>query len=304
VADIVALRRRVDKPERYPVRVVESPALEAPAAAETRPPRDLTGLLRQTGLAGLVRPATGADPEPAPGNIGRILPVLPGLRRLLPGGGLRRGSTIAVAAGDRGTAGPSARAAVAGHAAAVASGSAAAGGAAASLMLALLAEASAAGSWCAIVGAPWLGAVAAAEAGIELSRLALVPHPGPDWTTVVAALLDGLDVVVAVPPAGPVAAAVTGRLAARARQRGSVLMPFGRWDGADLVLSTSSGAWQGLGAGHGRLRCREVTVSTRGRGAASQPRQARVWLPGPAGTAPATPVGTPASLPPLRAVGL
>jgi hypothetical protein len=54
-----------------------------------------------------------------------------------------------------------------------------------------------------VVGLPALGAVAAVEQhGVPLERLVLVPHPGPDWPTVVAALLDGLDmVVVAAPPA-------------------------------------------------------------------------------------------------------
>jgi len=75
-------------------------------------------------------------------------------------------------------------------------------------MIGLLAAASQAGSWCAVVGMPSLSAVAAAEAGVVLDRLALVPYPGPEWSTVVAALLDGIDVVVTAPP-GPVAASLT-----------------------------------------------------------------------------------------------
>ena len=47
-----------------------------------------------------------------------------------------------------------------------------------SLALQLVAAASAAGSWVAAVGVPALGAVAAAEAGVVLERLALVPRPG------------------------------------------------------------------------------------------------------------------------------
>jgi hypothetical protein len=147
-----------------------------------------------------------------------------------------------------------------------------------SLLFALLAAASGAGSWCAVVGVPALGVVAAAEAGIALDRLALVPYPGPDWATVVAALLDGVDVVVAATP-GPVAAVVSSRLSARARHRGSVLVPYGRWEGADLTLDAVRGVWHGLGQGRGRLRCRQVTVVVRGRGAAERPRQARMWLP-------------------------
>jgi hypothetical protein len=203
-------------------------------------------------LTELVRPGSGTE-EP---GVHRMLPVAPELSGLLPGRGLRRGSTVAVATGR----------------AAPASGGT-------SLLLALLAAASRSGSWCAVVGVPALGVLAAAESGIVLERLALVPSPGPEWPTVVAALIDGVDVVVIAVP-GPVSASIAGRLAARARQRGSVLMPFGRWDGADVTLQVARGRWEGLGAGRGRLRRREVTIVARGRGAAARPRELTVWMPG------------------------
>ncbi|WP_223884221.1 hypothetical protein [Micromonospora craniellae] len=202
-------------------------------------------------LAGLVRPASA--PDPAGGH--RILPVRPELTGLLPGRGLRRGSTIAVGAGQSRHSGTI------------------------SLLIALLAEASRAGSWCAVVGMPTFGVGAAAEAGIALDRLALVPQPGPEWPTVVAALIDGVDVVVTAVPA-TVSTSVAARLAARARQRGSVLVPYGRWDGADLTLQVVRGAWEGLGPGRGRLRRREVTISAHGRGAAARAKEITVWLPG------------------------
>jgi hypothetical protein len=151
-----------------------------------------------------------------------------------------------------------------------------------SLVLALLAEASAAGAWAGVVGMSGLGAVAAAELGVVLERLALVPYPGPEWPAVVAALLDGLDLVVVAPP-GPVAPRMARRLAARARQRGSVLVPYGQWDGADLTLAAERAVWHGLGLGRGRLRRRKLTITARGRGAAARPRRVRVWLPDPAG---------------------
>jgi len=204
-----------------------------------------------TALAGLVRAASAPDPAGAH----RVLPVLPELSGLLPNRGLRRGSTVAVAAGRPARSGGT------------------------SLMLALLAEASRSGSWCAVVGVPTFGAVAAADLGIALDRLALVPHPGPEWATVVAALIDGVDVVVTAVP-GTVSTSVVTRLAARARQRGSVLVPYGEWDGADVTLRVVRGAWEGLGQGRGRLRRREVTISARGRGAAARPKEIRVWLPG------------------------
>ncbi|GAA2667593.1 hypothetical protein Apa02nite_010720 [Actinoplanes palleronii] len=219
-------------------------------------------------LADLVRPASEVD---APGAH-RMLPVADELGKLLPGGGLRRGSTVAVAGGRAGRA---------------------SGGT--SLMLALLAAASRAGSWCAVVGLPALGALAAAETGIALERLALIPDPGPDWPTVVAALIDGVDVVVTAVP-GPVSASIASRLGARARQRGSVLMPFGAWSGADVTLQVSRGQWEGLGDGRGRLRRREVTVVANGRGAAARPRELTFWMPGLTalpGSTPAARPGTP-----------
>jgi hypothetical protein len=203
-------------------------------------------------LAELIRPAGGADEF----GVHRVLPVLPELSGLLPSRGLRRGSTVAVATGRS-----------------------APGSGGTSLLLALLAAASRSGSWCAVVGVPALGVLAAAESGIVLERLALVPNPGPEWPTVVAALIDGVDVVVTAVP-GPVSASIASRLVARARQRGSVLMPFGRWDGADVTLQVMHGMWEGLGAGRGRLRRREVTITARGRGAAARPREITMWMPG------------------------
>lgn len=242
MADIIALRRRTGG---------VGAAIGSEAGAEAG--GELATLVRASGLTGLVRPASAHIAEPD--GVGeRVLPVLPELRGLLPAGGLRRGSTVAIAT----------------------DGSVASG--ATSVLLALLAAASAAGSWCAVVGMPALGLVAAAEIGIALDRLALVPDPGPEWAAVVAALLDGVDVVVAAPP-GPISASVSSRLAARARQRGSVLIPYGRWTGADVILETPGGGWQGLGQGQGRLSRRELVISRRGRGAAARPCQVTIWLP-------------------------
>ena len=180
----------------------------------------------------------------------RLLPVVPALRPLLPNQGLRRGTTVAV-------------------------------GRSAALALALVAGASAAGSWVAAVGLPDLGIVAAAETGVTLERLALVPSPGPRaWPTVVAALLDAIDVVlVRSPPGLPPAQA--RRLAARARERGAVLVPLGPWsEPADLRLAVTASAWHGLGQGHGTLRARQVEVAVTGRGPATRERRALLWLPG------------------------
>jgi hypothetical protein len=191
----------------------------------------------------------------APADRERVLPVHPVLEDLFPWGGLRRGSTVAV----RGST---------------------------SLLLALLAESTAAGSWAAVVGMPNLGVLAAAELGVAVERLALVPGPASQLSPVVAALLDGLDLVaVATGEAGGrFTEANARRLSARARHRGAVLLPFGPWPGADLELSCEPAGWTGPGRGDGHLRQRQVTVHTRGRGAAVRPVRANLLLPAPDGS--------------------
>ncbi|GAY10103.1 hypothetical protein [Pseudonocardia sp. N23] len=212
------------------------------------------GLLRRLERPARLDPARAA---PTPGDDGRVLPVPGPLARVLPAGGLRRGSTVAVGAAPGAT----------------------------SLLFALLVEASASGAWAAVVGRPDLGALAAAEAGVRLDRLALVPDPGRDLVAVVAALVDGLDVVaLAGHERAGVRAADRQRLAARARQRGTVLIALGVWPGADLELTCTRQRWDGLvGGGAGRLRARRAGVRVRGRGIAPGGREARLLLPGPVG---------------------
>ncbi len=248
MAGAVALRNRPTPPD-------------SADPAEVRPRRSLAEIR----AAGLVRHAS----EQVELGVERVLPVAAELRGLLPGGHLRRGTTVVVAPGVAVTPGVAVAPRVA-----VTSGST-------SLLFTLLATASAAGSWCAAVGMPHLGLAAAAEAGVAVERFALVPHPGPEWTSVVAALLDGVDLVVVAAPPGAVSAQVAARLTARARQRGGVLIPVGAWPGTDLTLEVVGGAWQGLGNGRGRLRQRQVEVISYGRGAATRTRRARLWLPGP-----------------------
>jgi hypothetical protein len=200
--------------------------------------------IRLEELAQRIRPVTLAREQ--------LLPVPRALEPLLPDGGLRRGGTVVV------------------------DGSLA-------LALALVAGASAAGSWVVAVGMPDLGVVAAAEAGIVLARLALVPGVSAAVLgTVVAALLDAIDVVLVRPPTR-LSAAVARRLAARARERRSVLLAVGgSWPIApDLRLTVTASQWEGLGQGSGRLEARKVEVAVAGRGAAVLGRRATLWLPGP-----------------------
>lgn len=178
----------------------------------------------------------------------RLVPVGDQLASLFPGGGMRRGSTVCVAQ------------------------SASAGST--SLAVALLAEPSKKGSWCAAVGLADLGLVAAAQTGADLGHLALVPFPGRQWPVVTAALLEGFDLVLVAPPA-PAGAADARKLAARARERGSVLVVLGEWPAPpDVRVVVAGVSWQGLGMGAGYLSSCELEVSADGRGASSRPRRA------------------------------
>lgn len=179
-----------------------------------------------------------------------VLAVPAPLADVLPAGGVPHGYVVSVASSALG------------------------GSGATSLLLALMSAQPEA--WIAVVGMPDFGALAAAEMGVDLSRLGLVPDPGPDLLQVISALADGVDVIAAVSPMeGAVGRAVirpaglpparqrvlTGRL----RQGGAVLLVAGRWPGADLVFTVREVRWSGIGQGYGRLRDRELDVRVAGR---------------------------------------
>jgi hypothetical protein len=148
------------------------------------------------------------------------------------------------------------------------------------LLMALLAGPSAAGAWCGVVGMPDFGAEAAGRFGIDLERLVLVPHPGDQWLTVTAAVVDVLAVVAVAPPARAKDADVA-RLSARLRQREATLLVAGDWPQAEASLSVARSGWDGLGAGAGYLSSRRVTVEAAPRGGSGPRRRAELWLPAP-----------------------
>lgn len=250
------------------------------------------GVADRRGLAAAtVRAASAVPVDPS-----ALIAVADPLQVLLPDGGLRRGSVVSVLGGP--TDPPTGRrdALSPRLTAGLGAGPVGLGAGTTSLLLALLSRASAGGSWAAVVGVPALGALAASEAGVDLARLALVPDPGPDLTGITAALVDGMDLVAV---AGPerLSAPERSRLTARARQRGAVLLPLGVWPGADVVLRCAGSRWAGIGSGApgagasgsgvagagGRLRQREVLVSSAGRRTAV-PVSARLLLPSVAGS--------------------
>jgi cell division inhibitor SulA len=212
--------------------------------ARVLPLRDREAHRRLERLARDARPATLAGDR-------RLLVADP-LGGLLPDGGLRRGSVVTLT-GAMGTT---------------------------SVLLPLLAAATASGEWAVVVEpGDTLGGAAVAEAGVALERCAIARRVPPDrWAVVVAALLEGAALVAAWVPPG-VRLGDARRLAARARERGAVLVamesvPGTRavpWPGeAALRLHVQPGPWRGLAPGHGLLSERDLQVRVEGRGAARE----------------------------------
>jgi hypothetical protein len=184
----------------------------------------------------------------------RLLEVPAVLADLFPEEGIRRGSTVVIDPAPGGY----------------------------SLALALAAAVTTGGRWAAALGLPSLGLVAAAEMGVRLERLALVPDPGEQWATVTAALIDGFDLLLLRTPPR-VKPADARRLVARVREKGAVMAVLGSdWPEApDIRLAVTRSAWTGLEAGHGSLQARQMDVVLTGRRAAARERRRSVWMPGP-----------------------
>lgn len=264
------LRRAEERTGVRRHRPVVAPAAPEPLTAPAAPavvPRAGTALLAEIApladaASPVVRPAPAPPDPPArartrhvrtsgasrdAGTDERVWPVHDALAPLLPLGALQRGTVLAV----RGST---------------------------SLLLALVARPSRAGAWTAAVGFPAVGLLAAADAGADLDRVVLVPRPGPDAALAISALVDGLDVVVVGPDA-----ALTDpdrrRLAARARERGALLVAAGTWPGAHVALTVTGGGWSGADRGAGWLRRRTLVVERAGRGGAARPTRLEVELP-------------------------
>lgn len=165
------------------------------------------------------------------------------------------------------------------------------------LALAAVAEASRAGAWVGVAGQPSLGLQAAAQAGVALSRLVAVHagvpggsgdghdgHGGHDgrwgdgrWGEVLAAMIDGFDIVLVGMATARLRPGTGRRLQARAQARGAVLVTIGQHASlaADVRLDASVVRWAGLGDGHGLAHSRLVDVVAHGR---RRPRPSRSTL--------------------------
>jgi hypothetical protein len=184
----------------------------------------------------------------------RVLPVVQHLAPLLPSGGLVRGETVATR-----------------------------GAAAMSLAIALAVEATAAGSWMAVVDVPTIGLEATSELGIPLERVVRVDtsptSDGRGWAELLAAVVDGFELVLTrVPPS--VSPGLVRRVQARLRTRDAVLVVLGAASAMSpaVELHTTHAQWVGVERGAGHLQGRRVTVTATGR-RVPRPRRAELWLP-------------------------
>ncbi|MEY2755653.1 MAG: hypothetical protein RJB65_2011 [Actinomycetota bacterium] len=191
---------------------------------------------------------------------GRLIDVSEEVRPLLPRGGLQRGEVVSCE-----------------------------GVAAVSMAMAVVAGPSQSGSWVAWAGVPGVNAMALHQMGVALERTVWVGDDGSEgwsdavWGDVLAALVDGVDVVVVGPGVCGLRPATARRLTARLQNRGAVLVAIDQpVFGADLRLETRRPVWHGLGRGHGLAQGRDVEIEVTGRRAARPARHPR-QLPTAAG---------------------
>ena len=148
------------------------------------------------------------------------------------------------------------------------------GDAAMSTALLLVCAATQAGSWLAIVGVNDLGLMSACEQGVALQRTVLVTPTSnkKDWTSTVAAVADGFDVMMLEVPR-EVSESDARRIQTRIQARRNVLVlvetsrhttPRSVFQ-PDVVLHTATTSWHGIEHGAGYVQGRHVDVTVSGR---------------------------------------
>lgn len=247
----------------------------------------MAAVTHPTHLADLAARGLVTRAAAGPAAAERTLPLLPAWASLVPGTTVQRGSVVSCA-----------------------------GAAAVSMALSLAAGPSQQGAWTAVAGLPTLGLAAAAEAGVALERLVALAEPADgdrwsdaQWADLLAACIDGFDVVLLGPGAQAVRPGTARRLLARLQSRGAVAITVGApVFGGDLHVECVASSWAGLGDGHGVAQGRRARLELTGR-RVPRTRTADLWLPAADGQV--RPVDAPAVVPtadtsapiPLRRTG-
>lgn len=173
-------------------------------------------------------PTVDDEPEPLTaavrGQTLRTMPVPPPLAALLPRGALARGTAITVSG-------------------------------AGSILLALIAEASAAGHHVALIGQSRLSLLAVHEHGGNLAKIHLVDPAETDPLDSASICLDGVDLVVTTVHGRDVPPTRARALLARNRRHGSVLiLTDGHMPGIDLTVASTVSGYGGIEQGRGRIK--------------------------------------------------
>ena len=173
------------------------------------------------------------------------LPVAKALQPIIPDGVLVRGRTV-LCSGD----------------------------AAMSTALLAVSAATQAGSWLAVVGVNDFGLMSACEQGVALQRTVLVTPTAneKDWTSTVAAVADGFEVVMLEVPR-EVSESDARRIQTRIQARRNVLVLVETSRSAslrsvfqpDVVLHTVTTQWDGIEHGAGYVQGRLIDVMVSGR---------------------------------------
>ena len=148
------------------------------------------------------------------------------------------------------------------------------GDAAMSTALLLVSAATQAGSWLAIVGVSDFGLMSACEQGVALQRTVSVTPTAykKDWTSTVAAVADGFDVMMLEVPR-EVSESDARRIQTRIQARRNVLVlvetsrhvtPRSVFQ-PDVVLHTATTSWHGIEHGAGYVQGRHIDVTVSGR---------------------------------------
>lgn len=157
------------------------------------------------------------------------------------------------------------------------------GPAAMSLAFASVVDAVASGSWLAVVSVPELGIDAALGLGLDPVRVVRVDVADPAcWVDVIAACLDGFELVITVAPQR-LSEGAWRKVLSRVRSKEAVLVTIGdhKVVSGDVQLRAFGPEWT-WARGHSHLLARRLHVEATGR-RVPQTRKADLWLPAESG---------------------
>lgn len=129
------------------------------------------------------------------------------------------------------------------------------------LALTLITQHTKNGGWVAIVGAPNINYVTLQDLDANLNNIIAIPHPGEKTPEVIAALIEGTDLIL-LGPNITLTAGEQRTLAARNRERGTHIITQTPWKGARTHLAAQHHPWHGTNHGLGRLTSTSYTITT------------------------------------------